>query len=197
MAEDIDIIALWDKGKQLGNSPEIDIDKAIRSKSKGTLYWIRIILTIEFCINIAALPLFFYFFIIQEKDYLWGGLAVVITIVYLFYYQFLIKQIKGFSLEENVRTSLKKLYGYLRFFLLHYKVVIWVSLSFGLLKAFIEDVPQQSTPEQMAKPMFWVVSIAVSIFLASIAGGIMHLMVHLIYGRKIKRLKKMVKEFSS
>ena len=197
MAKDIDIIALWDKGKQLDSSPEIDIDKAISSKSKGTLYWIKLILTIEFWINTIALPLFVYFLIIQDKDYIWGGLAVFITILYLFYYQFLIGQIKGFSLEEDVRTSLKKLYGYLKFFLLHYKVVIWVSLAIGLLKGFIEDVPQQSAPEQMAKPMFWIVTIAVSIFLASIVGAVMHLMVHLIYGRKIKRLKKLVKEFSN
>lgn len=196
MAEDIDIIALWEKGKSIDRNPEIDVDKAISKQSKGTLYWIRIILNIEFWINVAAFPVFVYYLIIRDQDYLWGGLAVAITIIYLFYYQFLIRQVKRFSFEENVRTSLKKLYGYLRFFVLHYKVVLWVSLIIGLLKGFLEDVPKEVPAEKLAEPNVWLIIIGASIFFAIIVGLIMTGLIHLIYGRKIKRLKKLVKEFS-
>ncbi|MEQ9303512.1 MAG: hypothetical protein RJQ14_06305 [Marinoscillum sp.] len=196
MAEDLDIIGLWEKGKRLNPEIDIDINKAIRSRSKGTLFWIKVILLIEFWINVAAIPTFLYFLLYLQKEYFWGIAGIIITIIYLFYYQFLIRQIKKFNFTENVRTSLKKLYGYLRFFVLHYKVVIWLSLAIGLIRAFIEDVPESVTPEQMAEPYFWPTIIAVSSFFAAIVGLIITLLVNLIYGRKIKRLKKLIKEFS-
>ncbi|MEQ8473829.1 MAG: hypothetical protein RIC35_21715 [Marinoscillum sp.] len=196
MADDLDIIGLWEKGKKLNPDIEIDINKTIESRSKGTLFWIKVILNIEFWINVICLPLFIYFLIIQNKDYLWGFSAVIVTIIYLFYYQFLIKQITRFNYTEDVRTSLKKLYGYLRFFVLHYKVVIWISLLIGLIKGFIDDVPKSVTPEQMAEPFFWPLIIGVSAVFASIVGLIMTLLINLIYGRKIKRLKKLISEFS-
>lgn len=196
MAEDIDIIALWDKGKELNANPELDIDKAISSRSKGTLFWIRVILTIEFWINVAALPVFVYYLLIVDKDYLWGTLAVIVTLIYLVYYQFLIKQIKRFSFEENVKTSLKKLYRYLSFFLLHYKVVIWISLLIGMVKAIVEDVPNQVPPEQLDAPYFMLSVIVVSGVMIIIVGLFFTLLIHLIYGRKIKRLKRLVRQFS-
>ncbi|WP_421876978.1 hypothetical protein [Marinoscillum sp.] len=196
MAEEIDIIALWDKGKELNANPELDIDKAISSRSKGTLFWIRVILTIEFWINVAALPVFVYYLLIIDKDYLWGTLAVIVTLIYLVYYQFLIKQIKRFSFEENVKTSLKKLYRYLSFFLLHYKVVIWISLLIGMIKAIVEDVPNQVPPEQLEAPYFMLSVIVVSGIMIIIVGLFFTLLIHLIYGRKIKRLKRLVRQFS-
>lgn len=196
MAEDIDIIALWEKGKSYDLNPDIDVDQTISKRSKGTLFWIRVILTIEFWINVAAIPVFTYFLLIRDKQYIWGGLAVIITLVYLFYYQFLIRQIKNFSFEDDVRTSLKKLYGYLRFFVLHYKVVLWLSLVIGLIRAFIEDVPTQVPAEKLAEPNVWLIIIGVSTFFALILGLILTGLIHLLYGRKIKRLKKLVKEFS-
>lgn len=197
MAEDIDIIGLWEKGKQYAPNVEIDVDETIKSKSRGTLYWIRVILTIEFWINVTAMPCFFYLLFIQHQDYIWGSTAVVITAIYLFYYRFLIRQVKQFSYEDDVRTSLKKLYGYLHFFVLHYKVVLWVSLLIGLIKGFVEDVPNSVTPEQMAEPMFWPMMIGVSAIMAGAVGLVLTLLVNLLYGRKIKRLRKIVNEFST
>ena len=196
MAEDIDIIALWEKGKSVDNTPEIDVDQTIGKRSKNTLYWIKVILTIEFWLNLLMIPLTVYFLIYKEADYVWGGLATVITFGYLFYYQFLIKQVTQFSFEEDVRTSLKKLYGYLRFFVLHYKVVIWIAIILGLLRSYTVDVPNQIPPEQLADPNFWPMMIAVTVPFAIIIGLIITWLVHLIYGKKIKRLKKLVKEFS-
>lgn len=195
MDKDIDIIALWDKGKQMKNLPDLDIDKTIQSKSKGTLYWIKLILYCEFYINLATLPLSFKYFFIDTLDYFWGSIIILITTTYLFYYLFLIRKIKAFSFATNVKTSLKKLYRYLNFFLLHYKVVIWLSLAVGLLKVFLEDVPKQATPEQMEQPMYWVATISFSILFVGAIGALIHFLVHLIYGRKINRLKKMVKDF--
>lgn len=196
MDEDIDIIALWDKGKAISRAPDIDVDKVVRSRSKGTLFWIGVILRIEFWINVIALLLFFYYLIMENKDYVWGSLAVTITVIYLFYYHFLIRQINRFGFDQDVRTSLRKLYRYLRFFLLHYKVVIWCSLVIGFARAFVKDVPQQVPTEQLENPTFWTVMIAFSVVFGGIIGGLMTFLIHLIYGKKIKRLKKLVQDFT-
>lgn len=197
MAEEIDIIALWDKGKLIDSTPHVDIDKAIKSQSKGTLYWIRIILKIEFWLNVAVILGTIYFVTFQEFSPIWGSVIIGISIIYLFYYQFLINQIKRFSFVDDVKTNLKKLYNYLRYFLLHYKVVIWLSMALGLIRSFVEDIPNQLTPEQINQPNFWPVLIITSSLFSIGIGAIIHYLVHLIYGKKIKRLKNLVKEFSS
>ena len=188
MAEDIDIIALWEKGKSNDLSPDIDVDQTISKRSRGTLFWIRVILTIEFWINVAAIPVFTYFLLIRDKLYIWGGLAVIITLVYLFYYQFLIRQIKNFSFEDDVRTSLQKLYGYLRFFVLHYKVVLWLSFLISTVQQYFKD----SIPL-----ILWLTENSVAISIIILLGIFLNYLIDLIYGRKIRYLRNIINTFKS
>lgn len=192
MAKDVDFIALWEKGKALSPKVEIDVDQAIRSSSKGTLFWIKIILTIELWINIAFLPVLVYLFFWDTTDYAWGISLLIITVVYILYYRFLISEVSHFTFTDEVRTGLRKLYRYLNFFLLHYKIVIWISLLIGLVKGLSDVEPDisEKTPDA------WVAIIGVSLVLITIIGLIFTFLINLIYGRKIKRLKKLVKAFA-
>lgn len=196
MAEEFDLQSVWKKSKEKVADPTAYVNKLERKGTRTTLYWIKTILWIEFWTSIIGLP-FLVVFTAKRGDSI--GLIityVLLTFAYLFYYQFLIRQIRSFSYDGNVLQSLKKVYGYLNFFLLHYKVVIWVSMIFGLIYGFIAPESQEALSELKTTSQL-LASVGITILIVAIVGGVMHLLVHLIYGRKIKRLRKMVKDLES
>lgn len=198
MAEEFDIQSVWKKSreKEKASDTSVFINRLEKKGTRTTLYWIKTILWIEFWLSIIGLP-FLIVFTTQRGDS--TGLIisyVLLTFAYLFYYQFLIRKIKKFNYDGNVLHSLKKVYGYLNFFLLHYKVVIWLSMIFGLVYGLIGPENQEAL-SKLETPTQWIIAIGLSTLIVVIVGGIMHLLIHLIYGRKIKRLRKMVKDLES
>jgi heme/copper-type cytochrome/quinol oxidase subunit 4 len=196
MAEELDDIkALWKKSKEEKPLPNITRESLQADRSKSTLYWIRIILSIEFWISVIALPLVSYYIYNKDQNYFLISVYALITLIYLFYYQFLIKKVRDFSYDGDVVKSLKKIYRYLRSYLLHYKVVIWISLVLGYILGSIESsvkaVEDNNIPEDEVTK-FLLITGAVSLVLIVIMGAVMQFLIHLIYGRKIKRLKVIV-----
>lgn len=194
MAE-IDIQGLWAKGKQATRSqePGIDIDEAIKGKSKTTLYWIKVILWLELLINVVSAPFIIVMF--TETDQLnFLAFFLIILAIYVAYYIFLIRSINQFNYLSDVRSSLKRLYKYLNYYLLHYKVLIWTvfpgSFIYGLWLGMQESEEELPTHDLT----FWAVIIGISIVSISFMVLIGSWLVNLIYGKKIKRLKGMVKE---
>lgn len=191
---DIDIQGLWAKGKQISrtNQPEIDIDQAIKGKSRTTLFWIKVILWIEFWINVVSTPFIIVMFLEMEYQVELGFFLTIIGI-YLVYYLFLIRSINQFSYLNDVKSSLKRLYKYLNFYLLHYKVLIWVAFPGSLLYGMW--IGMQDSPEEIPDdPKFWWVMAGLFVITATIMVLIGTWLVNLIYGKKIKRLKGMVQE---
>ncbi len=190
MAE-VDIIELWNKGKKHSSvEGELNIDELITKKSKTPLYWIKIILWIEFWMNLVSLPLIYILFK-DDEPFLYGIVMPGIIIIYLFYYQFLIQRIKAFDFTIDVKTGLKKLLGYLNFFFLHYKVVIWVLIpltyAYGVYIAWEEDQHVPSTNDLLIITGF-------GILFCGILGLVLNFLINLIYGRKIKRLRRIFVE---
>lgn len=199
MAEELDDFkALWQKSKEQTKIPVINLEVIEKYRPKTTLYWIKFILWIEFGLNILFLPFVIYYLM----DYPGGNLLLIsyllVTSVYLVYYLFLIRSIIRFRYDEDVIHNLQKVYRYLSFYLLHYKVVIWFSLiggfAIGLYQGFEEAINQ--IPEGGATT-FWLVVFGLGTLFIGLIGGIFHFLIHLIYGRKIKRLKKMVQHLQS
>ena len=192
MAEELDIRSIWNNSKELEDPASLQLNMLERKGTKTTLYWVKVILWIEFWLTIVGAPLVIYYL---GSSY--GGfeltLYAVLCLGYLFYYQFLIRAINRFSYDRNVVQNLKKVYGYLRFYLLHYKVVIWLSLLVGALMSAFEP-ENAEVLVKMDSFLDWLKFLSVMLVMLGIVGGLMTFMVHLIYGRKIKRLKKMVKE---
>ncbi len=185
MAE-VDIIDLWNKGKKHSTKvEEPDIDDLTSKKSKSPLYWIKIILWIEFWINLISLPLIFLLYR-DDEPLLYGILMPSIIVIYLFYYLFLIQKIRVFDYTVDVKTGLRKLLGYLNFFFLHYKVVIWVFVPTGY--AYGLYVALQNAPDGDG-PKSWLITIAIGIVICGIIGLFFNFLINLIYGRKIKRLR--------
>lgn len=194
MAE-VDIIDLWNKGKGQSSEPFDEyIDEISRKKSKTPLYWIKVILWIEFWINVVSLPICIYYRSIDPI--LYGVIMPIVITPYLFYYQFLIRKINQFDYTQNVRAGLKKLYGYLNFFFLHYKVMIWFSLLLGSVYSIVIGIRQNDIPPEAVEQggKFWLIVGGLVLLMVGIVGLIFNFIINLIYGRKIKRLKGIVKE---
>lgn len=193
MAEEIDIRSVWKSSKENTATPDVPFQEG--KKAKTTLYWIKFILWIEFWLSIVCVGPMVYYFTSNDQ---FGQAAFygAITIIYLFYYQFLIKKINAFHYDGNVVESLKKVYGYLRFYLLHYKVVIWLSLIFGVFFG-MSDPENAKGLANLSTTKQWTIFISVVLTMILLLGGIMHGLVHLIYGRKIRRLKETVRDLES
>ena len=192
MAEELDIRSIWKSSKEKEDPKLLQINTMERKGTRSTLQWVKIILWIEFWITIIGAPLAIYF-----AGHLYGQTELIIYGIicfgYLFYYQFLIREINRFSYDRDVVQSLKKVYGYLRFYLLHYKVVIWLSILVGILMELFKP-ENKSTFAEISSTGEWIKFLAILAILFGIVGGIMTFLVHLIYGRKIRRLKNMVRE---
>ncbi|GAB4239454.1 MAG: hypothetical protein Tsb0034_15480 [Ekhidna sp.] len=194
MAEELDIRSIWNKSKSREPQAVLPEDLLERKGTKNTLYWIKTILTIEFWLCIVMMPAT-YFYASHRGDETWMIVTYeIICLLYLVYYQFLIRAIKRFNYDGNVVQSLKKIYRYLRIFLLHYKIVIWLSIIIGLLYGYYAPETQEAVKTSHS-PSDTIFLIAFLIIFMSMIGGAMQLLVHLIYGKKIKRLKRMVMEF--
>ncbi|WP_421762819.1 hypothetical protein [Ekhidna sp.] len=196
MAEELDIRSVWKKSKEQMDASSFQINMLERKGTRTTLYWIRTILLIEFWFSIVCVPLLIWHLRDRNESTEFIIFYLVVTVIYLFYYQFLIKKIKGFNYDGNVLDSLKKVYGYLRFYLLHYKVVIWLSMTVGLIYGFVAEENHQNL-QKIDSLEGWIFAIGFSVILTGIIGGIMHWLIHMIYGRKIKRLKHMIRDLST
>ncbi len=193
MAEELDIKSIWEKGKELEDPSSLEINTLEKKGTKTTLYWIKVILWIEFSLNLVLAPLSILYALNRGDS---TGLIIfylVVTIIYLIYYQFLIKKINQFNYDGNVVKSLKKVYGYLRFYLLHYKVVIWLSLIIGFIYGFTGPENREGL-DKINSTEGWIIVISITVVIVGIFGGILHGLVNLIYGRKIKRLKKTLQD---
>ena len=164
------------------------------------MYWGKFVLWIEFWINVVSLPLFYWMMTLELYaadiyQYIYGA-GMVMIVVYLFYYQFLIRSIRKFDYAGDVKGSLTKIYKYLKFYILHYKVVVWglipISCAVSTLLALEEIAAKDETFAFYSTP-FWVMIgfMAVASLLIS---ALFNFLVNLIYGRKIKRLKEMVNQ---
>ncbi|MGB3466637.1 MAG: hypothetical protein WBA74_15255 [Cyclobacteriaceae bacterium] len=202
MAE-LDIKDIWAKGKQQhSNSISIDIDNVVGKKSKSVLYWVKFILWIEFWINVVSFPIILWGTFREDlyADFkVINIITLIVILIYLVYYQFLIRKIQKFDYTDDVYSSLTRIYGYLKFYLLHYRVIVWVVVPLVFLVSgylsYTNTVDSEVTIP-LGSDKFYIFC-GVMLFFCLIIVLIMHFLVNLIYGRKIKKLKAMIRELGS
>lgn len=193
MAEELDIRSIWNKGKAKEDPASLHINMMEKRGTKTTLYWIKTILWIEFWVSIVLLPIVVIYFSEGDSPDWFTITYCTILLVYLIYYQFLIRQISKFSYDRNVVESLRKVYGYLRFYLIHYKIAIWLSVVAGIIYGLYAPENEEAM-KAIQTTTQWLIVIGFTTIAASVIGAFLHFFIHLIYGRKIKRLRNMVKE---
>ncbi len=196
MAE-LNISELWSKGKQLdAKQVLLDVESAIKGKSRDTLRWVKIILWIEFGLNVAFTPLVYMWW--EQIGLTWEFYIFLgIVIGYLGYYLFLIRAISNFDYTGHVLQSLKKIYGYLNFYLLHYKFVIWVIYPLSFVYGLVVGLQQSEKPLSEIGLQKWLAIVGISIVFVAIMVLLLNWLVNLIYGKKIRRLKGMVSELEN
>lgn len=204
MAE-LDLIDIWKKDTASLRNAEINVDEAIGKKSTTVLAKIRFILQIEFWLNNAITPAcaILYFIEVNKAAGIFTGLAFLI---YFAYYLFLIRSINRFDYSEDVKHSLTKVYKYLRFYLLHYKVVIWVTYLLVFWGGVIYGYYMASTGQEMDMPpnvpkidftgIHLYVLLTLIVLIPILFASLLHWLVNLIYGRKIKKLKRIIDDLS-
>ncbi|MCG8390292.1 MAG: hypothetical protein MJA30_32385 [Cytophagales bacterium] len=187
MAE-IDLKDIWQKGAGALGSGNVTLQPVETQRSRTVLYWLRVILSIEFWLNNIITPLAVYHEF-SKNSKATAIFLIVVGIVYFIYYIFLIRQIRRFDFSGNVRESLSKIYGYLKFYLLHYKVVFFAALYFGGFYGFYEAAAADGgfvLGSQIIWPLLLLVVALIPVYL------IFHFLINLVYGRKIKRLKAII-----
>ena len=152
--------------------------------------------------TVASFPVIIWSTFWGDSPYSFQVINIVtlfLMVAYLFYYQFLINKIKKFDYTEDVFSSLSRIYGYLKFYLLHYRVIVWIILpAVFVLSAVLSyiETPNHENTIPMWSPQFWIFC-SIMAFIALVIILIMHFLVNLIYGRKIKKLKGMIEELGS
>lgn len=204
MAE-LDLKDIWNKGASATGADELDVEAVIGQKSKTLLDKIKFILKIEFWLNNILTPLgaIYYF----QNFGFWSGIAVlVVAIIYFSYYMFLIKAISNFDFAGDVRESLSKLYRYLKFYLLHYKVIIWVTfvgfawaaLGYGFYLGYTGQASEamlESAPKIDVNKTQAYILLGVMVIIPVLFAILLHYLTNLIYGVKIKKLKLILSDF--
>ncbi len=203
--KELDLIDIWKKDTASLKNAEINVDKVLEKKSTSVLAKVRFILKIEFWLNILVTPAcsIFYFLEFGKGYGIFTGSAFII---YFIYYLFLIRSINRFDYSGNVKQSLTKVYKYLRFYLLHYKVVIWVgyvlviwgSAGYGFYMGYTGqeiDLPQSTPNFEFTKTQAYV-ALGLIIIVPVLFAALLNWLVNLIYGRKIKKLKRIVDDLS-
>lgn len=206
MAE-LDLKEIWKKGEvTLTESKGFDLARAIGKKSQSVLQRIKLILWVEFWLNVLFTPTAAVIYYIQFNRG-WAVFAAVIFVIYFLYYLFLIRSIKRFDYSGNVKASLTRIYKYLKFYVLHYKVMIWLcflvipwaALAFGVYVGYTgAPEPDWITPKnapqfEFTKQQAYMV-LAAFIIIPVLVSLLFHFLVGLLYERKIKKLKRMIED---
>ncbi|TRX50895.1 hypothetical protein FNH22_24905 [Fulvivirga sp. M361] len=187
MAE-LDIKDIWNKSIVRPERVEFPgIEHIEGARSRNVLFWLRVILTIEFCLNLVITPIAIYLEI-QRGSWITVVFLIVVGVVYFLYFLFLILKLRAFDFSGDVKVSLTKIYNYLKFYLLHYKVVMFLSLYFGGFYGYYETASEkgQFIFAEHVWPLLLVTVIFVPVYL------LFHFLINLIYGRKIKKLRKIL-----
>ena len=193
---DIDLLKVWERGKSASHEQTIsvDLERATRGRSRSTLQWIAMILWIELGLNIVVTPFIYVWWRKIGLTWQFWAYALVVAI-YIAYYIFLILAIRRFDFSLNVREGLKRIYGYLRFYLLHYKVVIWVIFPAAFLYGIYIALEEEGFPELTTRRIAFLTTFTI-VFNAAFS-SLFNWLINTIYGKKIRRLKGMIAELEA
>lgn len=206
MAE-LDLKDIWKKGEaSLTASKGFDLARAIGKKSQSILQRIKLILWVEFWLNMVVTPAAAVVYYLEYGTG-WAAFVAVVFVIYFLYYLFLIRSINRFDYSGNVKLSLTKVYKYLKFYVLHYKVMIWLcflvipwaALAYGFyIGATGAPEPEWIMPKdppqfEFTKQQAYMV-LAAFIIIPILVSLLFHFLVGLLYERKIKKLKRMIED---
>lgn len=155
---------------------------SILDKMKKALFW-------EDIFNKATIVAVVVYFI-YTKDYWFSIGLLLLMIPVIWYYKYLIAEIEKFTYQSEVKNYLEKIYHLLRTFVIRYRVfgviIVPVSFLYGFYLGFNED----PDPEKELEPLIILIA------LIGMLGfyGLAELYIYLVYGRKLQKLKELLRD---
>ena len=188
--EEKDIKELWKRGDELNaNQYSLEaIERIIQLQPKNIVSKFIKTLKFEKTLNAVAFTLGSIYFL-YELEWIWAVAFMIINVLFYVYYTKIIKQLSTESFDTNVAKYLCNVYHAIRRFILHYKILLWI-IS---LPAFIFGIYIQN-PEKL-NSIEAILSIKIIITLAlgfAITIGIGLAILYFMYGKKAKKIKKMI-----
>lgn len=187
--KNLDIKDIWKGGnaedKKVFEKPEID--KMIRKGSDSLIHRFIKTLTFELWINFLvftslSVGLFF------SHQWLVGGVMTLLNLVFFLYYKRLIKKLKVEKIDSTVLEYLYTIRDMVNRFILHYKIAT-IALSVLIIGLVFYLEGGEFYSKYTANPKS---------FLIGLTGGILVAipfslyMIHLMYGKKAKKLAHMI-----
>ena len=187
---------IWESASQPVEISDERVEKIINKKSLNLVEKLTKAVRFEHIFNMIVSPLLVAICVWMEV-YKLALILSAMLIPILLYYHFLIEKLYNHRIELNVYEYLKESYATLKRFILHYYLaaifILLISLYAGyelgetMLGNHIGVIDQKSFNEDI---YYWSVVAIISIALA-------YLFIYLLYGRKLRRLKKIIKELES
>ncbi|MBK6266424.1 hypothetical protein JKA74_15370 [Marivirga sp. S37H4] len=173
------------------------IDEIISYKSTNIISRIIKTMKVEHYMNIIAFPIFFisliYFSMLVEAI-----LTVVVFVPFLWYYQTLLNKLNKAKIQLSVHDYLLACYENLQVFVAHYKIasVFLVAIAFFVTTraTWSESIDHKILNSEGEINISYLLSIAIGL---AFSIGSMLMIIHLLYGRKMKILKSMIEELEN
>ncbi len=191
MEELDDLKKIWNSGEKPKVHLEKEkLEKVISKKSSGILDWLKIIAKIEDWGNfIFSIGFIIYF--IYSQNYDWAIVFGIFSMGVSVYFHYIYKIIHRISYSENVLEFLEDTYAALRSFLRKYMTALIViyfisyiaSMSLHMEKDVLENLDA----------IGWLIIIGAGIVGFAVTWVFIYIYYYLVYGRKAKKLKKMIK----
>lgn len=171
---------LKDQKVDFSNSTESIVDKM-----KKALYW-------EDIFNKVITVAFIGFFIYKE-DYFFSIGFFMLMIPIIWYYKYLMDEMAKITYQAEVKSYLKSLYHLLRTFIIRYRVIGIIIVPVSFIYGFYVGYNESPEADKVIKPLTILLGVLAMLGFY----GFAELYIYLLYGRKLQKLKELIKEMNS
>lgn len=190
MEELDDLKEIWNNSeKPVVNLEREKLEKVISKKSTGILDWLKIIAKIEdwgnFIFSIASIIYFIYY-----QYYDWAIVFGILCMGISSYFHYIYKIIHRISYSENVLEFLEDTYAALRSFLRKYLTALFVIYFISFIASLALNMEADAFEKLNATS--WLIIIGSGIIGFFVAWILIYTYYYLVYGRKARKLKKMI-----
>jgi len=187
---------IWESASQPVEISDEKVDKIINKKSLNLVEKLTKAVRFEHVFNMIISPILVTICVFVS-EYKLAIILSAMLIPVLLYYHFLIEKLYNHRIELNVYDYLQQSYATLKRFIRHYYVaaifILIISLYAGyeLGESVIGENVGVVDEEKFTNEIYYLSAVMI------ISIALSYLFIYLLYGRKLRRLRKIIQEFDS